>query len=126
MPTDIRIDLKSHARPLGTAARALGSAGVNIDGLSGPSTVDDETVGHLLVEDPEAATRVLEEAGVRVVGQQEVLVVEIADRPGALAELYEQVELASVDFAYLTTRGKIVIGLDPETLRTARRTLGLD
>jgi hypothetical protein len=63
--TDILIDLKSHDKPLSTAARALGEARVNIEGLSGPSTVDDLLVGHLLVENPDAARTALEAAGVR-------------------------------------------------------------
>lgn len=126
MPTDILIDLNSHDRPLSTAARALGAAGVNIEGLSGPSTHGEDLVGHLLVADPEAAIRALEQAGLRVVQQQDVLVVDITDRPGALAELYEQADLSSVDFAYLATGGRIVMGLEPERLQAARTTLGLD
>lgn len=125
MPTDVVIDLRSHDRPLSTAARALGAAGVNIEGLSGPSTVDDKLAGHLLVDDAATASRVLEDAGVAVLRCQDVLVADIVDRPGALSELYERADLSSVDFAYLTTRGKIVIGIeDPEKLRTAREKLG--
>lgn len=123
MPTDILIDLRSHERPVGTAARALGAAGINIEGLSGPSTRGELRVGHLLVEDPDAATQVLEQAGVRVVDRQDVLVVDIDDRPGALAELYERFDMSSVDFAYLATRGRIAIGVAPDMLQAAREAL---
>ena len=126
MPTDILIDLHSLERPLSTAARALGAAGINIEGLSGPTSRGEQLVGHLLVEDPDPAVQALEQAGVRVVQRQDVLVVDVVDRPGALAELYDQADLSSVDFAYLTTRGRIVMGLEPERLQAARKTLGLD
>lgn len=112
MPTDILIDLKSHERPLYTAAKALGDAGINIDGLSGPSTVDERLVGHLLVEDPASAIKVLEDAGVKVVLSQDVLVLDIADKPGALAELYDRAQVLSVDFAYLNAHAQIVIGTE--------------
>lgn len=130
MPTDILFDLRSHERPLSTAARALGAAGLNIEGLSGPTTVDDVLAGHLLVEDADAATRTLEAAGLRVIRQQEVLVTVIEDRPGALADLYEKLhavsEFHSVDFGYLTTRGQLVIGIDPpQALTPVRRALGI-
>ena len=46
MPTDILFDLRSHDRPLSTAARAPGPAGLNIEGLSGPTSVDDTLAGH--------------------------------------------------------------------------------
>lgn len=125
MLTDVLIDLQSHDRPLSTAARALGAAGINIDGLSGPSTVDDKLAGHLLVEDAAAASRVLEDAGVKVLRCQDVLVADIADRPGGLSELYDRAGFSSVDFAYLTARGQIVIGIeDPDKLRDAREKLG--
>ena len=122
-------DLNSHDRPLGTAARALGAAGINIDGLSGPTTDHGVSAGHLLVEDAARATSVLEEAGLRVIRQQDVLVLDIENRPGALADLYAKLhaipEYSGVDFAYLTTRGQIVLGIDPpKALPAVRNALG--
>jgi len=130
MPTDILFDLGSHERPLRTAARALGAAGINIEGLSGPMSVGDVLAGHLLVEDADAATTALEAAGLRVIRLQEVLITEIEDRPSALADLYEKLyalsEFHSVDFAYLTTRGQLVMGIDPpEALTSVRQALGI-
>lgn len=130
MLTDILFDLQSHDRPLSTAARALGAAGINIDGLSGPTTVNDVLAGHLLVEQAEEATSALEQAGLRVIRQQDVLVVSIEDRPGALADLYARLEaipeFSSVDFAYLSTRGQIVMGIDPPgQLLAVRQALGV-
>ena len=55
---------------------------------------------------------------------------DIEDRPGALADLYTRLqaipEFQSADFAYLTTRGQIVMGIDPgAALPTLRRQLGV-
>jgi hypothetical protein len=129
MPTDILFDLTSHDRPLGTAARALGSAGINIEGLSGPTTVEGTLSGHLLVEDAAGATRALEDAGLRVIRQQDVLVLDLEDRPGALADLYASLNAIpayhSVDFAYVASRSRLVMAIDPpEALESVRRTLG--
>lgn len=97
---------------LSAAARALGAAGINIDGLSGPSIVDDRLVRHLLVEDAAAATKALEGANIAIVREQDVPVVDIEDRPGALADLYDRAGFTRVDFANLTTGGQIVIGAE--------------
>jgi hypothetical protein len=68
----------------------------------------------------------MEAAGVGVVRVQDVLVADIEDRPGALAELYEKGGFPSVAFAYMTTGGQIVIGMDhPDQLADARKRLGL-
>jgi hypothetical protein len=128
MPTDILFDLRSHDRPLGTAARALGAAGINIEGLSGPTTDRGVLAGHLLGEDAARASAVLEQAGLRIIRLQDVLVLDIEDRPGALADLYARLHAipaySGVDFAYLTTRGRIVMGIDPpDQLGTVRDAL---
>ncbi len=70
----------------------------------------------------------LEQAGLRVIRLQDVLVLDIEDRPGALADLYARLhaipEYSSVHFAYLTTRGQIVMGIDPpDQLDTVRDAL---
>jgi len=107
---DLVLDLDSHERPMSAAAKALAGAGVNIEGTTGPMTHDGSSVGHILVEDGPTARRALEEIGIKVVAEREVVVVELQDRPGALSELLERIGPRTYDLVYLATRTRIVLG----------------
>jgi len=54
----------------------------------------------------------LEGEGFRVVGEQQVCVVEVPDRPGAAGEIFQRIADAgiNVSFSYLATRNRLVIG----------------
>jgi len=79
-------------------------------------------VGHLLVEDPAKARQALQSAGARVTGEQDALVLDIEDRPGALGRLTRKIADAGVSLnaVYLATKTRIVIGAqDIEKARAA-------
>ena len=82
---------------------ALGKAGLDIVTIS---LADTQQFGilRLVVRDPERARRVLEEAGY-VVSATEVLVVEVPDRPGGLAEVLARFEEAGVGVEYVYELG---------------------
>ena len=107
---DLSIDLDSHERAMGTAAQALAEAGINIEGLAGPMDRDGLCLGHMLFESPEPARSALEAAGLRVVTEQEVVVVPLADRPGALWELLQQIGRRGYDLVYLASGNRLVLG----------------
>jgi hypothetical protein len=67
-----------------------------------------------LVEDAAAARRVLEESGMEVSGEREVLVLDIEDRPGALGDTARKIANAgvNVELAYLATGTRLVLGAD--------------
>lgn len=77
----------------------------------------------MLVEgDATAARGALESAGVEVLGEREVLIVEIEDRPGELGRLARRVAEAglNIELQYLATRSRVVLGVeDLEALRSA-------
>ena len=106
---------------MASAAEALGKAGVNIEGICG-FVVGGKGVGHLLVADTSKAREALQTAGARVTGEQDALVLEIEDRPGALGKLTRKIADAGVNLnaVYLATKTRVVIGArDIEKARAA-------
>lgn len=123
MAWDITASLPDRPGTLASAAEALAEAGINIDGSC---MVLCGGVGefHILIEgDHTAARQALEAAGVEVRGEQEVLVVELEDRPGELGETARRVAAAGVniELQYLATRTRVVLGADD--LEAARQAL---
>ncbi len=123
MATDLSISLPDQPGGLANAAKALGAAGVNIEGLAGLGGGGTGHV-HLLVEDAAAARSALEGAGVTVEGEREAVVVDVEDRPGALGELAAKVADAGVNLAacYAASNTRIVFSSDDaDGLRSALR-----
>ncbi len=77
---------------------------------------------HILVKHAEAAKHALATAFITVTSEREVVVVEVDDRPGVLADLAHKVAEAGVnlDLLYVATNNRIVFGSpDLEGLRNA-------
>ncbi len=113
MPTDITVMLEDRPGTFAQMGEALGSAGVNIDGVCAFTSGGMGEI-HLLVEDAAAARSALEGAGMQVTGEQEVLVVPAEDRPGMLGEIARKVADAgaNISLAYLATNTRLVIAAD--------------
>jgi hypothetical protein len=116
--TDLAVTLRDD-RPgmLAKALQALGAAGINLDGHAEMSGVV-----HVLTQNLEATRTVLEFSGFTVVGEQQVVLVTPEDRPGSAAGIYRRIADAKVNiqFCYLATRDRLVIGADDlEALRAA-------
>ena len=113
MAKDLTVILKDRPGTLADLGEALGNAGINIGGMCGfPS--EGKAVIHILVEDGAGARRVLENAGLEVSGEREVLVLEVEDRPGAFGDIARKIANAGVNInlAYLATKTRLVIGAD--------------
>jgi hypothetical protein len=113
MAKDLTVILKDRPGTLADLGEALGNAGINMGGMCGfPS--EGKAVIHILVEDGSAARRVLENAGLEVSGEREVLVLEVEDRPGAFGGIARKIANAGVNInlAYLATKTRLVIGAD--------------
>ena len=104
----------------GMLSRAIGAvsgAGINIDGYS-----EMNGVVHVLTTDRPATRRVLDEAGFRIVQEQQVVLVSVEDEPGAAAKVFQRIADAHVNvrYSYLATRNRLVISSDnPQALVTA-------
>ena len=125
MPKDLTVVLQDRPGELARLGQATGEAGVNIQGMCA-FTGEGTGVIHVLVDDAKAAVarQALEEAGMGVADEREVLVVDIEDRPGTLGELARSLSEASVniELAYTTFGVKLVIATDD--LDSARAALG--
>jgi hypothetical protein len=115
MAVDLRIVVPN--RP-GTAAEmcdAIARAGVNIDGFCGDLR-PGERWGylHVLVEDGARARRAVEEIGFEVLHERRADIVEIEDRPGALAELLRSYSERGINIEslYMSSRGWLVISTE--------------
>ncbi len=108
--TDLAVTLPED-RPgmLLRALHALSGAGINLEGHS-----EMEGVVHVLATDPAATRAALEEAGFRVVREQQVVLVDVEDRPGSAAVIFRRIADAKVNirFSYLATRNRLVIAAD--------------
>lgn len=96
----------------GMLAKAIGcvsAARINIDGYAEMSGVV-----HVLTSDLRAARQCLNEAGFRVVQEQQVVLVPVADEPGAAARVFQQIAEAHINlrYSYLATRNRLVIAAD--------------
>ncbi len=124
MATDLTIMLEDRPGALAKVGKALGDAGVNIEGLSGV-TVAGEGEVHVLVADAAAARTALEGAGIQVEAQNDVLILDVEDKPGTLGEVAGKLGDAGVNLnlAYLATETRLVLGADD--LAAARKALNV-
>src|SRR5204862_3433262 len=79
---------------------------------------------HILVPHAEAVKQALTISHVGVSHEREVVVVEVEDRPGVLADLTRKVARAGInlDLVYIATQNRIVFGADD--LAALRAVLG--
>ncbi len=113
MAKDLTVVLEDRPGTLADVGEALGKAGINIDGLCG-FPCEGKGILHILVEDAAAARRALEEIGLEVGDEREVLVLEVEDRPGAGGKVIRRIANAgvNVDLVYRITKTRVVIGAD--------------
>lgn len=113
MLKDLTVHLEHEPGSLAVLGEALGRAMVNIEGFAG-MTMEGVGLIHLLVEDAEKASRALEANDIGVVGEREVLVVDMVDRPGELGNVTRRLADGdvNVELAYLATSNRLVLGVD--------------
>ena len=113
MAKDLTLMLEDRPGTLADMGEVLGKAGVNIDGMCGFAN-QGKGVIHILVEDAAAARKALESAKIQVQEERDVLVLNIADRPGEFGRLCRKIAKAGVNInlSYLTTNTRLVLGVD--------------
>ena len=125
MPKDLTVVLQDRPGELARLGQATGEAGVNLQGMC--AFTGEGRGDHPLLFDDDRRGRgqaALEEAGMGVADEREVLVVDIEDRPGTLGELARSLAEANVniELAYTTFGVKLVIATDD--IDSARAALG--
>ena len=121
MAVDLVIDVENTPGALAQVAAAISDAGVNLAAATcvGPG---ERAELHILVPHAEAARHALAISHVAVTREREVVVVDVEDRPGVLADLARKIAAAGVnlDLVYVATRNRVVFGAaDLAALRAA-------
>jgi hypothetical protein len=112
MAYDLVIDIENTPGALAQVAAAISDAGVNIAAATCIGTGERAEL-HILVPHPEAARHSLAISHqVAVSREREVVVVDVEDRPGVLADLTRRIARAGIDLdlVYVATRNRVVFG----------------
>jgi hypothetical protein len=113
MAVDLVIDVENTPGALARVATAISDAGVNIAAATcvGPG---ERAELHILVPHAEAVKHALAISHVAVTRERQVVVVDVEDHPGVLADLARKVAAAGVnlDLIYVATQNRIVFGAD--------------
>jgi hypothetical protein len=111
IPFDLVIEIQNEPGALARVATAISDAGVNLAAATCMGTADRVEL-HILVPHPEAAKHALAISQLSVSGEREVVVIEVEDRPGVLADLTRKVASAGIDLdlVYVATRNRLVFG----------------
>jgi hypothetical protein len=111
MAFDLVIDIENTPGALAQVAAAISDAGVNIAAATclGPG---ERAELHVLVPHAEAARHSLAISHLAVTRQREVVVIDVEDRPGVLADLTRKIARAGVDLdlVYVATQNRVVFG----------------
>jgi hypothetical protein len=121
MAFDLVIDVENTPGSLAHIAAAVSDAGVNLAAATCVGTGERAEL-HILVPHPEAARHSLSISHLGVTREREVVVVDVEDRPGVLADLTRKIARAGInlDLVYVATRNRVVFGAaDVAALRAA-------
>lgn len=132
MPRAVQLNLRLDNRTgmLGDLCRDLANRGVNLLALSAPETTAKKGPIRLLVANPELAEHAIREAGYTF-NREDVLFIELKNRPGAVAKAMEKLAKAKigVKYAYATAYTKAqktaaVVAVEAKDLPRAQKLLG--
>jgi hypothetical protein len=111
MAVDLVIDIENTPGALAQVAAAISDAGVNIAAATCLGSGEPAEL-HILVKHAEAARHSLAISHLAVSREREVVVVDVEDRPGVLADLARKIARAGVDLdlVYVATGNRVVFG----------------
>jgi len=118
---DLVIDIENAPGALAQVAAAISDAGVNIAAATCIGSGERAEL-HILVKHPGAARHSLAISHLAVTREREVVVIDVEDRPGVLADLTRRIARAGVDLdlVYVATQNRVVFGAaDLEGLKAA-------
>jgi hypothetical protein len=111
MAFDLVIDIVNTPGALARVAAAISDAGVNIAAATCIGSAERAEL-HILVPHAEAARHALAISHLAVTREREVVVIDVEDRPGVLADLTRKIAGAGVDLdlVYVATQNRVVFG----------------
>jgi hypothetical protein len=121
MAFDLVIEIENNPGALSEVAGAISDAGIN---MAAATCIGSGEIAelHILVPHAEAAKHLLGISHLAVSREREVVVVQVEDRPGILADLTRKIAQAGVnlDLTYVATGNRMVFGSpDLASLRAA-------
>jgi len=121
---DLVIDIDNTPGALAKVATAISDAGVNIAAATCLGN-DNHAELHILVKHAEAARHSLAIVGLGVSREREVVIVDVEDRPGELADLTRRIAKAGInlDLVYVATGDRVVFGA--QDLEALKKVLGV-
>ena len=113
MTMDLVIEVDNEPGALARVAAACSDAGVNLAAATYLGHGERAEV-HILVPHAEAARHALAITNQAVTREREVVVVEVEDRPGGLADLTRKIadKGINIDLVYVATKNRVVFGAD--------------
>ena len=115
------IEIQNEPGALAEVAALISDAGVNLAAATCLGAAEQVEL-HVLVPHAEAAKHALALSHLVVTREREVVVVEVEDRPGVLADLTRRIARAGVDLdlVYVATGNRVIFGAaDIEALKAA-------
>src|SRR5437588_5860579 len=111
MAFDLAIEIENTPGALAEVAAAISDAGVNIAAATCIGTGERAEL-HILVPHAQAARHLLAISHIAVTREREVVVVDVEDRSGVLADLTRKIARAGInlDLVYVATRNRVVFG----------------
>ena len=110
LDADLAVTLRED-RPgtLAAALRCVSDAGINLEGYA-----EIGGIVHVLSPNLQAAHDCLQKGGFRILQEQQVLLVAVADEPGAAAGVFQRLATAHINikYSYLATGNRLVIATD--------------
>jgi hypothetical protein len=111
---DLAIRLENRPGALAEMGEALGRAGVSVEG-GGGFVFEGKGIVHFLFEDGKAARKALEEAGIEVLGDREVLIQRLKqDQPGQLGKISRLMADAgiNIEVVYSDHQNQLILVVD--------------
>ena len=111
MHKDLVIEVDNEPGALARVAAAVSDAGVNLAAATCLGNGGRAQM-HILVHHPEATKHALALSNLAVTHERDVVVVDVEDEPGVLADLARRVAKAGVDLdlVYVATNNRVVFG----------------
>ena len=111
---DLAIRLENRPGAIAEMGEALGKAGVSVEG-GGGFVFDGKAIAHFLFEDASAARQALEENGIEVLEDREVLVQKLnQEQPGQLGKISRLMAEAGVNIGviYSDHQNQLILVVD--------------
>ncbi len=128
MSVEFVVQLDNRPGALAAFARSLAARGIDIRSIAGGGL---GTLGYAIIatDDPEATRDVLRACG-HPFSEGHPVIVEVEDRPGALARIAERLAEAGINIGGLTTVGRgpttVEVAITTSDVEATRRVLGLE